>query len=107
MASVSRSGSSAEMSTRDWERLLRQARTAEDFHRLAAWCESKSESLREKQKGYEAELRIYLSEPVHRADPKYPRREQTLRLLIAHSHDLAEHWQDLKKLCEAKSSQQR
>jgi hypothetical protein len=91
-----------ELSDREWNRLRKRAHTPEDFRRLSQWCTAKSAVYLEKRKSFEAELGQYNSEITH-SEARYPRRDQTLKLLIQHSGQLSCHWLNLASLYASKS----
>ena len=78
--------------TRDWNRLRMQARTADEFRQLAQWCQMQVDLNNKKALAYETKLREYYANPAAYPHPKYPPTDLTLRTLIAHHRDLSRQW---------------
>jgi hypothetical protein len=91
------------MTYREWKRLRAHARTAAEFHTLAEWARSKAELYRKKQADAEAALREYYANSGPQAVPKYPQRDLSIKLDIAHYRDLAKHWSEIEHVCFLKA----
>jgi hypothetical protein len=79
--------------SREYKRLCKRAKSADDFKALSAWCSDQSTACRRKIAELEAELNDYNSRPSP-VGPKYPPRDQTVRDLISHYRILAGKWQE-------------
>ena len=89
--------------SREWKRLRAQARTPEDFAKLAEWCNHQVAENLGKAERCDRERQEFLQQPVG-TGPKYPPRDQTLRTLASHYRELAAHWKALGEECSARAT---
>jgi hypothetical protein len=90
---------------REFKRLREHANTAEDFRKLAQWCELKAEQYRKSKANVEAEVSDHHSRVSPQANPKHPTRGQNLHALAVHYGDLSKQWTDLSEVFVMKASQ--
>lgn len=89
---------------REFQELRSRSKTADDFKRLAEWCQQRIELYRSKQTYCESNLRDCYSRMTESAT-LYPGRDQTLKRQIADYRELSNHWNELMSLYLAQAAE--
>jgi hypothetical protein len=104
-AAPSQSSARSSLSMREFKTLRERANTAEDYRRLATWCQSKADQYRKSKANLEAELGNKYSRSSPQSNPKHPTRAQDLHALAIHYGDLSKQWTDLSDLFLEKAAE--
>jgi hypothetical protein len=91
------------MSLREFKQLREHARTAEEFRKLAEWCQLKAGLYRKSEANCAAELQNYYTQSSPQSSPKHPTRGHDLHTLVLHYRELSRHWTELSGLFSDKA----
>ena len=93
------------LSMREFKMLRERASTAEDYRKLAGWCQLKAEQYSKSKAKAEAEISDYHSRISPQSNPKHPTTGQTLHALAVHYGDLSKQWTELSHLYSEKAAE--